>query len=201
MSASLVLYAARSTKGILRLSSADRALVSIPEDLKEVLVGILLGDAHIVRRSSTANSRLVYAQTAVVHKEYFDYVYSFFKDLCVNDYAPQLKTVRDNRTNKVYSAISFTTMQLPCFNAFKEMFYLVNVKKVPENIYQLLTPRGLAFWIMDDGSRQRTGLHLSVYAFSNEDVDKLMFTLQDKFGLRCSIHYNRDKKPRIYIFK
>lgn len=54
---------------------------------------------------------------------------------------------------------------------------------------------------MDDGSREGTGLHLSVYAFSNEDVDKLMFTLQDKFGLRCSIHYNRDKKPRIYIFK
>ncbi len=28
-----------------------------------------------------------------------------------------------------------------------------------------------------------------------------MFTLQDKFGLKCSIHYNRDNKPRIYIFK
>jgi hypothetical protein len=54
---------------------------------------------------------------------------------------------------------------------------------------------------MDDGSRQGTGLHLSVYAFSTEDVDKLMFTLQDKFNLRCSIHYNKDKKPRIYVFK
>ena len=54
---------------------------------------------------------------------------------------------------------------------------------------------------MDDGSRQGTGLHISVYAFSNDDVDKLMFTLQDKFNLRCSIHYNKDKKPRIYIFK
>lgn len=91
----------------------------IPDDLKEVLIGILLGDGHIVKRSSTANSRLVYAQTAVAHKEYFDYVYSFFKDLCVNDYTPQLRIVRDNRTNKIYSAISFTTMQLPCFNAFK----------------------------------------------------------------------------------
>ena len=54
---------------------------------------------------------------------------------------------------------------------------------------------------MDDGSRQGDGLHISVYAFSNEDVDKLMFTLQNKFNLKCSIHYNRDKKPRIYIFK
>lgn len=107
----------------------------------------------------------------------------------------------DNRTNKKYSAISFTTMQLPCFNEYRDMFYNLNVKVVPENIYDLLTPRGLAFWIMDDGSRQGSGLHISVYGFSNTDVDKLMFTLQDKFNIKCSIHYNRDKKPRIYIFK
>ena len=54
---------------------------------------------------------------------------------------------------------------------------------------------------MDDGSRQGSGLHISVYGFSNTDVDRLMFTLQDKFNLKCFIHYNRDNKPRIYIFK
>jgi hypothetical protein len=54
---------------------------------------------------------------------------------------------------------------------------------------------------MDDGSRHGVGLHISVYAFSSEDVDKLIFVLQDKFNLRCSIHYNKDNKPRIYIFK
>lgn len=56
------------------------------------------------------------------------------------------------------------------------MFYNLNVKTVPNNIYELLTSRGLAFWIMDYGSRQGDGLHISVYAFSNKDVDKLMFT-------------------------
>jgi len=92
-------------------------------------------------------------------------------------------------------------MQLPCFNVFKDIFYSSNIKKIPDNIYEILTPRGLAFWIMDDGSLQGSGLHLNIYAFSNEGVDKLMFVLQDKFNLRCSIHYNRDNKPRIYIFK
>ena len=153
------------------------------------------------RRSSTSNSRLIYAQTAVKHKEYFDYVFSFFLPFCVKDYIPQSKIVRDNRTKKIYSAISFTTMQLPCFNEFKETFYNLNVKKVPNNIYELLTARGLAFWIQDDGSKHGDGLHISVYGFNSADVDKLMFTLQDKFNLICSIHYNRDKKPRIYIFK
>lgn len=173
----------------------------MPIDTKDVLVGILLGDAHIVKRSSTGNSRLVYAQTAIKHKEYFEYVYSIFSPFCAKDYKPQSRIVRDKGTKKIYSAISFTTMQLPCFNEFKEKFYLSNVKIVPDNIYELLTGKGLAFWIMDDGSKQGSGLHLSVYAFTNEDVDKLMFTLQDKFNLRCSIHYNRDNKPRIYIFK
>lgn len=121
---------------------------------------------------------------------------------CVNDYKPQPRLVVDNRTKKIYSAISFTTMQLPCFNEFIELFYDSNKKKiVPGNIRELLTPQGLAFWIMDDGSKQGSGLHISVYAFSNADVDKLLFTLQDKFNLKSSIHYYRDNKPRIYIFK
>jgi hypothetical protein len=135
----------RSTKGIKRLSSEERSLITIPDNVKEILIEILLGDAHISKRSSTANSRLIYAQTAITHKEYFDYVFSFFKVYCVKDYNIQSKIVKDNRTKKIYSAISFTTMQLPCFNVFKEMFYLSNVKIVPDNIYDLLTPRGLAF--------------------------------------------------------
>ena len=95
---------------------------------------------------------------------------------CVKYYIPQFRIIRKNRTNKTYSAIFFTTMQLSCFNVFRDIFYISNVKRVPDNIYKLLTLRGLAFWIVDDGSRQGDGLHISVYGFSNEDVDKLMFT-------------------------
>lgn len=142
---SIVFYATRSTKGIKRLSKSERALITIPDDVKDILVGLLLGDAHIVKRSSTCNSRLVYAQTAVAHKEYFDYVYNLFIPFCVKDYIPQLRTVKDNRTKKIYRAISFTTMQLPCFNVFKEKFYVSNVKVVPDNIYEMLTYKGLAF--------------------------------------------------------
>jgi hypothetical protein len=88
-------------------------------------------------------------------------------------------------------------MQLPCFNEFRELFYVLNEKIIPENISEILTARSLAFFIMDDGSRQGDGLHLSVYAFSN--IENLIFTLENKFNLKCSIHNNRDNKPRIYI--
>ena len=198
---SLILYVARSTKGIKRLSRSQRAFIFIPNDIKETLIGILLGDGHIVRRSLTGNSRLVYAQSASIHKEYFYHAYNIFSSLCVNDYVPQYKVIKDNRTKKTYTVLIFTTMQLPCFNIFRDIFYLLKTKRVPDNINELLTPRGLAYWIMDDGSSHGKGLHISVYAFSNDDTDKLMFVLRNKFNLKCSIHYNIDKKPRIYIFK
>ena len=94
------MFAARSTKGIKRLSSVERALITIPDDVKEILVGILLGDAHIVKRSPLSNSRLVYAQTAITHKEYFNSVYKFFKPFCAKDYILQSRLVKDNRTKK-----------------------------------------------------------------------------------------------------
>ena len=117
----------------------------MPDDIKDVLIGILLGDAHIAKRSSTSNARLMYAQTAINHKAYFEYVYSFFHPFCAKDYTPKTKISRDKRTNKIYSSISFTTMQLPCLNIFRELFYPSNIKIVPNNIYELLTPKGLAF--------------------------------------------------------
>lgn len=44
---SLVLFAARSTKGITRLSPTVRASIKLPDEVKDVLIGILLGDTHI----------------------------------------------------------------------------------------------------------------------------------------------------------
>jgi LAGLIDADG DNA endonuclease family len=98
---SLVVQTIRSTKGVKRLSSSERTLIILPDKVKEILVGILLGDAHIVQRSSITNSRLVYAQTAVTHKEYFNYMLSFFLPFCAKGYIPQSRIVRDNRTIKL----------------------------------------------------------------------------------------------------
>jgi len=88
-------------------------------------------------------------------------------------------------------------MQLVCFNIVHSLFYQDNTKIVPYNIFNLLTPIGLAFWIMDDGSRQNDGLHLSVYSFDSESVDRLLKTL--RVNLKCSIH-KHDRGPRIYIW-
>ena len=135
-----------STKGIKRLNSNERNLIKLSSDLKDMMIGLLLGDGHIVRRSSTGNCRFVYAQSSTVHKEYFYFVYnSFFPLYFTKDYKPQVRNSLDKRNNTMYHVLTFTTMQLPCFNVYKDLFYLNRTKLVPHNIYDLLTAKGLAF--------------------------------------------------------
>ena len=40
---------------------------------------------------------------------------------------------------------------MPCLNFYHELFYKDNIKVIPINLEKLLTARGLAYWIMDDG--------------------------------------------------
>lgn len=91
-------------------------------------------------------------------------------------------------------------MQLPCFTKIYSLWYLNKIKRVPLNIKDLLTPLALALWIMGDGSRQNKGMHLSVYAFTSEDVELLINVLETKFDFKCSIH-KLGKKPRIYVWE
>lgn len=53
MCASLVTINKGSTKGVNPLSSSERKQILMPNDIKDVLIGILLGHAHIAKRSST----------------------------------------------------------------------------------------------------------------------------------------------------
>ena len=68
-------------------------------------------------------------------------------------------------------------------------------KVVPNNISELLTPISLAYWVCEDGGKL-TRFHFATNAFSYEEVKLLVSVLQDKFGLKCSIH----SRNRIYVW-
>ena len=53
----------------------------------------------------------------------------------------------DSRTDKHYSRISFYTLTSPVFTEFYDIFYLNGVKILPPNIGELLTARGLAYFL------------------------------------------------------
>jgi hypothetical protein len=92
-------------------------------------------------------------------------------------------------------------MALPVFQSLRDCFYDNKVKNVPKNIFDLLTPVGLAFWIMDDDSKHGVGgLHLNTYGFSLSEVELLLTVLNQKFGLKSTIG-RKNHQYRIYISK
>jgi hypothetical protein len=189
---SLTFYST-STKGKKRLSKKERETIILSDITAQVLVGIMLGDGHIQQRSVTGNSRFLFTQTSVKHKNYYQKVFNLFEPYCTKDLQSYCKSWEDKKTKQIYESLSFATIALPCFNKYREMFYLNNIKVVPSDIFNLLTEIGLAHWIMDDGSKHGKGLHLNVYAFSTEDVNRLINTLENKFGFKCSIHLKENK--------
>lgn len=101
---------------------------------------------------------------------------------------------------KKYSTITFNTYSLPCLNYYYDLFYKDKVKSIPLNIGELLTPRGLAYWAMDDGANRDSGFILCTDSFSLSEVELLIKVLKSNFDLNCTIH-NSNNKNRIYVKK
>ena len=66
------------------------------------------------------------------------------------------------------------------------------------NIADLLTPRGLAYWYMDDGSLNKGTPDFSSHGFTFNDVEILTHALSLNFGLASAV-YRDHNRPRIYI--
>lgn len=189
-----------------RLSKTEKSKIMIEYPLNEIIIGLLLGDGHIQRRSINGNSRFCYGQSSLRkhHFNYFKHIFKLFKPYLSKGFQFKEASFTDKRTQIKYSSVNFATLSLPCFNFYKNLFYDANnIKIVPIGIENFLTPRGLAYWIMDDGSLQNKGLHLNTYGFKPEDVLILKRTLEQMFGdnlLKCSIH-KHPKGQRIYIWE
>jgi hypothetical protein len=84
---------------------------------------------------------------------------------------------------------------------FAETFLNSEGKKmIPSNISELLTLRGLAFWIMDDGQQVKKGgltLTLCTDSFNSEEISLLRKALENNFNLITSIHTKKGKNDMI----
>lgn len=166
-------------------------------DLKSILVGLILGDTHVQQMTPNVNSRLMFKQGAV-HKEYISHLYELFR---LFTETPIKETTRfDERVDKTYNGLEFTTLRYPCFNEYRSLFYNIEgVKTIPANIGELLTPLSLAYWVMDDGTKQSSGFTLCTDSFSLSEVKLLISTLKEKFDLNCNLVNYNNKSYRIYI--
>jgi ubiquinol-cytochrome c reductase cytochrome b subunit len=79
------------------------------------------------------------------------------------------------KNNKIYYSIKIRTWSFSSWNYIYNEFYSSKIKIVPtyEFLITHLTPLALAIWIMDDGSKDGSGLRISTNCFKKEEILKL----------------------------
>lgn len=168
-----------------RLTNYEKDQISLPKELQEILIGLLLGDVYAQRRRTKGNTYLYFEQ-GLVHKNYLFHLFNLFKNYCRSE--PRTSDrLADKRTGKIYTRVLFSTYSLPCFNELHSMFYPKGKKIVPLNIEKLLTPLGLVYWICDDGSycKKHKYIRLATNSYTLQEVSLLLGVLSTKFNLDC----------------
>jgi hypothetical protein len=194
----LVRFYRKSAKYNLELST----------DLKEIIIGLMLGDLFAEKINPNSNTRLQFKQSITLavalrareNKVYIDYLYNIFKEYCNSE--PKETYSIDKRPGKkeLNVSIKFWTQSLPCFNQFRELFYDKSGKKIiPLNLEEIIAARSLAYWIMDDGYKSANGFYFCTESYSLEDNYKLSKILKNRFNLDCGVHKHTNGH-RLYVF-
>lgn len=156
----------------------------------EVLYGSLLGDASIGMQWNEA--RVSFNQGGD-QEAYFDYKCSFFKSLL----GKVSKTDRyDKRTNKLYHKYA---VRLKCHKYFTRMYnelYPNGVKTVSKEWLDKITPRGLAFWYMDDGTNNGV---LATNSFSYEECLLIQTWFKERYNIDVTIQHQKNKSGIQYL--
>ena len=146
----LVRFYRKSAKYNLELST----------DLKEIIIGLMLGDLFAEKINPNSNTRLQFKQSitlaafvkvmialrAIENKDYINHLYSIFKEYC-NSEPKETNSVDKRPGKKEFNvSIKFWTQSLPCFNQFRELFYDQSGKKIiPFKLEEIIAARSLAY--------------------------------------------------------
>lgn len=174
------------------LTKKERLQFTLPPQLNEILIGLFLGDLYAQNKSKSISSVILVFSQGLLHQDYLMHLYELFKIYC-NSAPKSPNTKPDKRTGKIYTTIRFFTFSLPCFAPLYKLFYVGGRKVVPQNIGDLLTPLGLAFWLADDGTFDKINksVKLCTHSFSSDEVQLLVSVLTDKFGIKCTINSHK----------
>lgn len=155
--------------------------VPIKQYQKDLIIGTVLGDGCLYKDSPNGMFKLSFGHCEK-QKEYF-----LWK---IQQLDPFINTWRkniDNRGNSVmYQTSTICHQEL---NQIANMFYdSSRIKHIPENISELMTPLGLAVWIMDDGYlKNKRYISLATMCFTMQEHETIKKMFKDKFDIDARI--------------
>ena len=155
--------------------------MNLPPEARSVVVGSLLGDAHLTRNGS------LQIEHGIAQAGYVSWKYEMLR--VVAGKPPRIVERYDNRTAKTYRSVRFYSRTV--LRSFRDVFYRDRRKIVPDGIGTLLDPLAVAVWFMDDGGRGGNtprGLVFNTSGFSADEQIVLRSALKQRFGIEANIH-------------
>lgn len=178
-----------------RTKTLTKKEISLTDEQLEVLYGSLLGDMSL--DINWKNARPIISQGGN-QEEYFDHKCEIFKNLIGK---PCKKDRYDKRTNKWYHKYCVKFLTNPFYTKLREDLYPNNIKTVTKDWLDKITPRGLAFWFMDDGTNSGT---IATNSFTKQECELIIEWFKEKWNINCSLHKainNNHEQYLVYILK
>lgn len=173
----------------------------------EISIELMLGDASLQTQNEGKTYRMKF-EWGDKNKKYWDHVHGIFDEWILS--SPHKKE-RINANGNTVITWGYQTISHKAFNPLKDLFLINKYKGIIYNlIYNHLTPRGLAYWFMDDGGKldynkntKNQGLVLNTHSFTKEEVEMMSIELIKKFNLKTEVRLNKNKsiiiiKPESY---
>lgn len=112
------------------------------DNLKGMLIGCLLGDAHIGKVGE--NKAFITIEQTIKHQDYVKYIYKSLSDVGVGLHDIKYYSRKDSRYNSENKSIYFKTHNSELLYPFANMF-CHNKKVLPLSIENYLNPVALAY--------------------------------------------------------
>ncbi len=114
----------RSTVGYPNFTIILQHIVTLPNDILGIIVGLLLSDGWIQKSNLNGQARLSFKQS-LVRIEYLLFVFFLISHYCKT--YPKLGYTK--LQNKSFPFLTFTTRSLVCFTELYDQFYIKGKKK------------------------------------------------------------------------
>lgn len=183
-----------------KLKEYKDSLIELTIEQKEAIIGLMLGDASLQSQNKGKTYRIKF-EWGDKNKAYVLHVFNLFDEWVLSQ--PHKKERLSPKGNLVINW-GFQTFSHKAFNYLAELFLLDKggKKGISENLVQdNLTPRGLAYWFMDDGGKldynknsKNRSVVLNTHSFTDLEVENLCDQLSNKFELLCEVRSNKNKK-------
>lgn len=165
----------------------------------DIQIGSLLGDGWAEKRIGATRFHI---HASAKNVEYIMWIHKILSThgYC-NDNKPKIRK-QIGKKGKIDYSIKIRTWSFTSQNYIYNTFYINRIKVIPnyEFLMDHLTPLALAIWIMDDGSKDGSGLRISTNCLKEEEILILLKVLKDKFNLLANIR-KQNKQFVIYIPK